>query len=392
MQALLELPRTIALPGTLRRNGLVLGLIAVHSAAAAAVAYALNVRFGSGLFDAMSLLLTIMLPLFAVLAFARMIVRIACHPNGVRPFRRIANGIAGSLFDPRLMLDAAVTLAAFSLFCANFGFLKCSLPMMNDFSWDPAFARLDRLLWGGHDAYRVLLPFMTPRLVSALSYAYVIWFPLMFMMVFSAMFTRADDRGRNVFLATFIMVWAIGGNLLATIFASAGPVYYQLLGHGPEFAPLVHTLDRFNELSPNLSLPMQAKLWAGYAHEGPSLGISAMPSMHVACATVLTLHARQRARWAGLAMMLFTATIFVASIVLGWHYSIDGIFGALLAIALWQVAGRLIPETSSTEAGHPKARAPKALIPQTPEPETLRPEPLVAETVCETARRAASAA
>ena len=39
---------------------------------------------------------------------------------------------------------------------------------------------------------------------------------------------------------------------------------------------------------------------------------------------------------------MFTFLIFLGSIHLGWHYAIDGYFGAALAVVCWWLTGRLI--------------------------------------------------
>ncbi|ESX86560.1 hypothetical protein X756_18320 [Mesorhizobium sp. LSHC412B00] len=81
-------------------------------------------------------------------------------------------------------------------------------------------------------------------------------------------------------------------------------------------------------------------VWSGYigATRG-SLGISAFPSMHVAMAVLFALYATRRSRLAGLLMWAFAAIIMVGSVVLGWHYAVDGYASVLISIAIWKACG-----------------------------------------------------
>ncbi|WP_348626143.1 phosphatase PAP2 family protein [Mesorhizobium sp. LNJC403B00] len=81
-------------------------------------------------------------------------------------------------------------------------------------------------------------------------------------------------------------------------------------------------------------------VWSGYIGATPgSLGISAFPSMHVAMAVLFALYATRRSRLAGLLMWAFAAIIMVGSVVLGWHYAVDGYASVLISIAIWKACG-----------------------------------------------------
>ena len=75
--------------------------------------------------------------------------------------------------------------------------------------------------------------------------------------------------------------------------------------------------------------------------DGRLAGISAMPSMHVASSVLMALYASTHARWAGWAMWTFAALIMIGSVHLGWHYAIDGYFGAVIAWCAWVIGRRL---------------------------------------------------
>ncbi|RUW80014.1 hypothetical protein EOA30_41185, partial [Mesorhizobium sp. M8A.F.Ca.ET.059.01.1.1] len=41
----------------------------------------------------------------------------------------------------------------------------------------------------------------------------------------------------------------------------------------------------------------------------------------------------------GTLMWIFAVLIMLGSVVLGWHYAIDGYAGALIALAIWKITG-----------------------------------------------------
>ena len=68
-------------------------------------------------------------------------------------------------------------------------------------------------------------------------------------------------------------------------------------------------------------------------------GISAMPSLHVAIATLCALFAWRCGPRAGMLMSVYAAIIFLASIHLGWHYAIDGYVSIVSTVLLWGAVG-----------------------------------------------------
>ena len=138
-----------------------------------------------------------------------------------------------------------------------------------------------------------------------------------------------------------MLTFAVGGNLLALLFSSAGPVYYERLGLGSDFEPLMEHLRALNEISPVWALGVQEGLWDGHMTDGRLAGISAMPSMHVATTVLIALYASTHARWAAWATWLFAALIMIGSVHLGWHYAVDGYFGAIIAWVAWTLGKRL---------------------------------------------------
>jgi membrane-associated phospholipid phosphatase len=155
-----------------------------------------------------------------------------------------------------------------------------------------------------------------------------------------------SHRAENLrFFFAFILTWIIGGTVLATIFSSVGPCYYGFVYPGSDpFQPLLEGLDALNQHVPVFARGVQAMLWDGQTNpaSGKLSGVSAMPSMHIATVFLLTRIAFVHHRRLGYASAVAGGLIFVGSILLAWHYAIDGIVGALVAWAAWSVAGVIL--------------------------------------------------
>jgi membrane-associated phospholipid phosphatase len=100
------------------------------------------------------------------------------------------------------------------------------------------------------------------------------------------------------------------------------------------------------------TLDAQDMLWKSYVTgKGDIQGISAMPSMHLTIATLLALLGWRTNRYMGIGFTAFATAIFLGSIMLGWHYSVDGIAGVALAVLFWFVAGRITAAWAAYRAG-----------------------------------------
>jgi membrane-associated phospholipid phosphatase len=67
-------------------------------------------------------------------------------------------------------------------------------------------------------------------------------------------------------------------------------------------------------------------------------GISAFPSLHVAMAALVAIFFYDINRVIGAMAIIFCAIIFIGSIVLGWHYAIDGIASLFAVPIFWRLS------------------------------------------------------
>lgn len=126
-------------------------------------------------------------------------------------------------------------------------------------------------------------------------------------------------------------MWLWLGLLTATVFSSAGPVFYDRLLGGQHFAGLSESLAAVG-LDITGVTRLQEGLWRVYEMDGGQQlrggGISAFPSMHAAMATLWAGYLIERSRWLAPIGLGFLAVILYLSVYTGWHYAVDGIASA----------------------------------------------------------------
>ncbi len=229
-----------------------------------------------------------------------------------------------------------------------FSAVKDSISAIHPFSWDKTFDHWDRFF--GVLPWQMLQGiFDVPAATIALNFAYHLWFFVMFGILVWQVFAPRTDALRLQFLLAFCFVWAIGGSVLAVIFSSAGPCFYDRLNLGP--SPYAAQAAYLRAIGPEWiwSLAVQDGLWESFLRgSGTVSGISAMPSMHVTIAVLNALLCWRVNRKLGIALWAFAAIIFVGSIILLWHYAVDGLAALAIGYACWHGAGRIARRWIST--------------------------------------------
>lgn len=235
--------------------------------------------------------------------------------------------------------SSVLVYVLFGLAIATFISAKQSLLWLVPYDWDVPLADLDARLHGGRDAW-TLFQWMygVPALIDFIDFVYLAWAPLFLTVTYAVAYQR-PSTWRTQYLITSLVLWAGLGNVLAAFFGAGGPCYYaEFTGDQGRFAPLLAALSDHD----TRARMIQHALWAA-AHSGgwtPLAGISAMPSLHVAVATLMAIVAWSSPhRWMRGLGIAFALTIQIASVVLGWHYAIDGYVGAVLAVRIWRAVG-----------------------------------------------------
>jgi hypothetical protein len=207
-------------------------------------------------------------------------------------------------------LPLPIGVITVSAFLSSMTFLKSMIVAVAPFWADAPLAAIDRFFFIDPEQIALALQPAVP----AVGIFYGFWHAVHLGGILWVILWR--DIGKAHFIISFMLTWAIG-MVLAYIFSSAGPIFTGQ--YDPSLAP--ESVRRVADF-----------LWANYQSSGAQLGggISAFPSMHVALAAwfALVLRAR-RAAWLGVAYVI---GIFAGSIILGWHYAVDGIAGIAVAI------------------------------------------------------------
>lgn len=231
--------------------------------------------------------------------------------------------------------------------------MKMLIPHIQPFSWDVIFADLDMMLHFNRDPWLLLQPlFGAPFLSFVISFVYILWLGVLFLVLYWQVFSLKQPVLRMMFFYSFVLTWALQGTLLAIIFSSAGPCFYEYVTGSDRFVPLFEYLRNANVLFPIWALDTQNMLWETYqsGEKAIGTGISAMPSIHVATAYLFMLLGwRTGSRYIALGFTLFFAFIMVGSVHLGWHYAIDGYVAIILTHIIWRISGAMTARNGKKE-------------------------------------------
>ena len=324
----------------LRRDAAVFALIGVYVLAAPLFVAAVGGRQYSPL---------AYLPIWfnAFVAFGCLYLLVAEVPRAIRrsPAHPICYMIARlpKLATPRA-IAGVILYFSLALFYATFTSVKVALPMVGGFRFDGALGRLDWLLHGGIDPWRILQPVLGHHWMTRVievSYSIVWWVMVLWAPLLVASARRLSAL-RLRFLVTLILCWVLLGNVLAGLTMSAGPAYYAAVtGDTHRYGDLLSYL-AFSPGHIHSVVGYQNDLWAWFARGelGPAGGISAFPSLHVSMVTLFFLAARHVNKPVAAIVGAFAVLIVAGSVHLGWHYAVDGYASIVLTGLLWVAVGQ----------------------------------------------------
>jgi len=268
---------------------------------------------------------------------------IVLTPSRERPIKGALRWLASRNWLEIVLVRVPVVILLISLTGYVFLSFKVNIPNFAPFSWDHAFAKIDRLLFFGYDPW-VLTHWVFPGLDGAvyLDAAYVLWFVVMNLCNVSVALLPMRNHTRLTYLLAYGINGVIGGGFIAIMMPAVGPVYMEKITGDPTFVPLMDLLYQYSHLTELRALRLQEILWESYANpDVDPLGISAFPSMHVEMAATFACLGFAVNRVIGWTLAAFTAIILIGSVHLGWHYAIDGIGGIALALLFWWISARV---------------------------------------------------
>ena len=241
--------------------------------------------------------------------------------------------------------------ASLSAFFWAFASWKTAIPMVHPFAWDSELWSLGARLHGGRPSELLAPIFGGPRALIALDTVYESWGAVLFGLILWQVWQADLERAKR-FLLAFALTWIVLGVFLATAFSSAGPCFARLVTGTHRYDEMFARLMAADAISPLTSLRAQHYLWEAHLRGVVTLGsgIAAFPSLHVAGATLAALTLSDRNRWLGAIGWLYVGLTCVASVMLGWHYALDGEVAILATMAVWKLAGALTEATAPIPA------------------------------------------
>lgn len=263
--------------------------------------------------------------------------------------RRLIEDVRSRLFTPAQIRAAIPVILVFMFFMSAFTSMKGMIPLLRPYEFDEVFNHMDRILHGGIDPWRWLYPiFGKPVATSAVNIVYNMWYVVMFGVLYWQLFDLRRPALRLRFFWAFFLCFIVNGSILAVLLSSAGPCYYHYLVDG--YDPFAQQMEFLRNLAaqdyPVWAVATQDMLWNAYQanKSGFGSGISAMPSVHVSIACLFMFLAWEYGPRQRLFFTLFAILIMIGSVLLLWHYAIDGYLAGAVTYIIWIAVGRFLKE------------------------------------------------
>jgi membrane-associated phospholipid phosphatase len=226
-------------------------------------------------------------------------------------------------------IPIAIGVITIGSFLVSISYLKSMITVIVPFWADGPLAATDRMM--SIDAQSIALA-VAPAL-PAIGIFYGLWHLVNLGGILWVLQWRSADKASHII--GYMLTWAIG-MFFAYLISSAGPIFTGL--YDPAVAP------------ESVRKPA-AILWANYQARGALIGggISAFPSLHVAIAAWFALVLRHRGLgWIGFS---YAIGVLASSVILGWHYVLDGVAGIGIAIfSYWLAAVWTAPKRSDPKS------------------------------------------
>lgn len=229
---------------------------------------------------------------------------------------------------------------------AFFLFQKDMIRFVNPYSWDVLFAVWDKWVHFGRYPHEWLIDALDGRKFEGFfQHIYFNWFFVMYAAMVYNIFCDENIRRRMQFIWVMFLTWAVLGGILATVFASAGPVFYATF-YKDEANVYQFLTDYMLTIKEDIGAVyyIQEKLmdWHNSQRILTSNAISAMPSLHIAIAWLVVLYAGQINRWLCVLATVYLVCVTVTCVYFGFHYAIDGYASIILVSLLWLVVGKCL--------------------------------------------------
>jgi hypothetical protein len=260
------------------------------------------------------------------------------HPN--------ARVLRVELLSAEYLANVALVFAAAPLAIWAFSAAKQAIPFVHPFSWDARIATLGSVMHGGTPMWALLQPVLGyPRVTVAMHWSYHRFWTALMLDTFLFGTLLPPSPLRRQYLLAVVLLFLIVGTLGALAFASAGPAYYERIvgAVSHPYALLFEYLRTVDLRGGLLSVRGEQTLWFVYTHqiEGFGLGVSAMPSMHVASGTLTAPFGFVIEQRLGVVFTLIAVGTWIGSAESWMALLVGWICRSGLACSIWWLAGRL---------------------------------------------------
>ena len=272
--------------------------------------------------------LLIALSLVAALVFVDIAVRASRRSEGRLPEREALIAVTRERWNRHRIVPLCAALFAFFVTYFAYRNLKSVVPLIRpEALFDTQLTELDTAVFGGEQPAALLHQLLGTGIAAhVLSTSYlVLFFFIPATLAVSLVFSSKLEAG--LFYATALALnWVIG----------AGS-YYVLPSLGPFWAdPTVFSALPTTAVSDlqNLLLDERAAFLAGPAAAGAAQSIGAFASLHVSIFVTgaLAAHLLGLRRSVKTTLWVLTGMTVLSTIYFGWHYILDDIGGAVIAV------------------------------------------------------------
>jgi hypothetical protein len=270
----------------------------------------------------------------SVLLCAWLVVDMSLVLRGGRP-PFIGRRFARALDLSRLAVPFALIYLLAHIVYVN---LKPAVSLINQRQYDASLELIERALFGGILPTQWLIEHSSAAAVLFWDGVYNLLTLFMFLSVTIALHHEGIVGGSRLLLAYCIGLFV---DVFFTLWIpSLGPIFVH-----PDW---FEAMSGSNSDNVREFLLLTVRQYADspgttYAYAG----ISAMPSYHVYAWICGLYYWRRLPGWLLAAGILLNLLNWISTVVLGWHYALDGLAGILLAVPVTWVAARVIPEAGT---------------------------------------------
>ncbi|MBU0717750.1 MAG: phosphatase PAP2 family protein [Planctomycetes bacterium] len=224
--------------------------------------------------------------------------------------------------------------------------LKPAIFALNPVNYDSQLEAVERALFGGVLPTEWFLTHSSTPALHAWDFVYRLFCVFLFASMMIALHLEGMRGGARFILALSAALFIT--QIASVMYPTWGPIYE----HPNWFHVLWDT--RTHERAHNLALSVQQYLAEPKVRYAVA-GISAMPSYHVAawsCGLMCWLRLPRLLLAFGCVLVVLN---WISTVVLGWHYALDGAAGIVVAVVATALAVWVIPKASQTSNDPPAA-------------------------------------